>query len=267
MTRLASIVALAGAAAGANAQLTFVGTNGDTLYRSTGGFVESFDLSRNVVGMDVRPNGEVWASTPDTDGPAEFYMVDNAFSGDASLSLIGASDNVYTSLTFTSNSDLFGFFNGSQQLFDIDPNTLMGELIDIVGVNDVTFGGSAYDPDGDVFYALGRDVNTDEVFLYSVDDFATAPDANLIGSTGVFGDGMGLDWFDGQLYAGIQNIDNMHFEAGSLNVGTGEFTLIETLAEDFAPDGNVTSIVVVPAPAGAALLGLAGVAALRRRRA
>lgn len=263
--RTAFVFCAAGLATAANAQLTFIGTNANNFYRATGGNVESFVIDPEIVGMDIRPNGEVWASAPSDANPS-FYQILNATSGTPMAQLLGAADDGYTSLTFITDDDLFGFTDGGQIISKIDTGAFTGTEVGPVGVNDHTWGGSAYDPANDIFYALGRELATDEVFLFTVDDYDTNPSATLVGSTGIFGDGMGLDFYEGQLYAGIQNLANMHFEAGSINAATGEFTLLETLATDFSPDGDVTSLIVVPAPAGAALLGLAGLAAVRRRR-
>lgn len=246
---------------------TFLATNGDQLFRySSGSGVSNFTMSEDIVGMTTDSNGNVIASSPSTANTIGIYNLDNPF-GSPTLNLQGTTaGNGYTSLTYV-GSDLFGFFDGGQSIHQIDTNTYVGTSLGAIGVNDTTFGGSAYDSNSSTFYALGRSVLDDSVSLYSVSGFGGSLNSTLIGSTGILGDGMSLEYFDGTLYAAIQNIDNGHFELGSIDMNTGSFSFIETLATSFSPDGDTTSLaILVPAPSSLAFFGLGGLMAARRRR-
>ncbi len=261
-------LALTAAAGTAFAQPTFLATQGSTLLRYTdgAGSVDSFSLSAPVIGLTTNPSGQILASTSNQNSPAQFFTLDDP-SGSPSLTFLGDSvgDNMFTSLTYVGD-DLFGFFDGSQQLWSIDDGTYQGTQIGFVGVNDVTFGGSAYDDATDTFFAMGYDLNTFEVFVYEIEDFSTNPSGTLIGNTGILGDGMSLEFFDGVLYAAIQNRTTGQFELGSIDTSTGAFSLEQVLADTFSPSGDPTSLVVIPAPGTFAMLGLGGLLAARRRR-
>ena len=265
------IVAFAGASLASSAfgggTPTFFATNGSELYRySSGTGVSNFTMSDDIVGMTTDAAGNIIASSPGTANMVGIYNLDNPF-GTPTLNFQGSTaGNGYTSLTYV-GSNLYGFFNGSQRIFQIDTTTYAGTDLGAVGVNDTTFGGSAYDAASDTFYALGRDVNDDSVALYTIGGFGGTLSATLVGDLGILGDGMALEFFDGTLYTAVQNIDNGHFELGSLDTGSGAFSFIQTLANSFSPDGDTTSLaIVVPAPASIAFLGLGGLVATRRRR-
>ena len=95
-----------------------------------------------------------------------------------------------------------------------------------------------------------------------------------IGSTTTVG-GLGLDienagaeFFNGMLYAAVQNKASGMLEVGTIDVGSGAFSSLYTI--DSFPDPNldrlVVSLAVIPAPSAMALLGLGGLVASRRRR-
>jgi MYXO-CTERM domain-containing protein len=261
-------LALAATAGTAMAQPTFLATQGSTLLRYTdgSGTVDSFTLSDPIIGLTVNPSGQIIGSSPGNQPTPGFYSLDNPF-GTPSVSFLGASGDArgYTSLTYA-QGELYGFFDGGQQLFNIDDNTYTGTQVGFIGVNNVTFGGSAYDEATDTFFAMGYNLNTFEVFVYEVENYSTSPSGTLIGNTGILGDGMSLEFFDGVLYAAIQNRTTGAFELGTIDTATGAFSLEQVLASSFSPSGDPTSLVVIPAPGTFAMLGLGGLIATRRRR-
>ncbi|MFG0244566.1 MAG: PEP-CTERM sorting domain-containing protein [Phycisphaerales bacterium JB052] len=262
-TLIMTTIALAAGSTLAGVTPTFLATNGDQLYRYDGGGVDTFTMADRIIGMTVDASGNVVGSSPSTAGNVGLYNLNNPF-GTPSLSFVSATaGNSYTSLTYV-DGDLYGFFDGSQRIYNVDTGTDLGPI----GVNNTTFGGSAYDADNGVFYALGRNTMDDSVSLYTVSGFGGGSlSSTLVGSIGVLGDGMSLEFYDGTLYAAIQNIDNGHFELGSLDLGNGSFNFMQTLATSFSPEGDPTSLaIVVPAPASMALLGMGGLMASRRRR-
>lgn len=261
-------LALAATAGTAVAQPTFLATQGSTLLRYTdgSGTVDSFTLSNPIIGLTTNPSGQIIGSSPGSDPTPGFYSLDNPL-GTPSATFLGASGDArgYTSLTYA-QGELYGFFDGGQQLFNIDDNTFAGSSLGFIGVNNVTFGGSAYDESSDTFFAMGYDLATFEVFVYEVEDFSTNPSGTLIGSSGILGDGMSLEFFDGVLYAAIQNRTSGAFELGTIDTSTGAFSFEQELASSFSPSGDPTSLVVIPAPGTFAMLGLGGLVAARRRR-
>ncbi|MEM9373601.1 MAG: hypothetical protein AAGA55_08140 [Planctomycetota bacterium] len=260
--------ALAATAGTAVAQPTFLATQGSTLLRYTegSGSVDSFALSNPIIGLTTNPDGQIIGSSPGSEPTPGFYSLDDPF-GTPSLSFLGASGDArgYTSLTYAGD-ELYGFFDGGQQLFNIDDSSFTGSSLGFIGVNNVTFGGSAYDESTDTFFAMGYDLSSFEVFVYEVEDFSTNPQGTLIGNTGVLGDGMSLEFFDGVLYAAIQNRDTGAFELGTIDTSTGAFTFEQVLADSFSPSGDPTSLVIIPTPGTFAALGLGGLIAARRRR-
>lgn len=262
-TLIMTTIALAAGSTLAGVTPTFLATNGDQLYRYDGGGVDTFTLSEQIIGMTVDATGNIVGSSPGTAGSVGLFNLSSPF-GSPNLSFVSStSGNGYTSLSYVGN-DLYGFFDGSQRIFNVDTGADLGPI----GVNNTTFGGSAYDANNDVFYALGRNINDDSVSLYTVSGFGGGSlSSTLVGSIGVLGDGLSLEFYDGTLYAAIQNIDNGHFELGSLDLGTGSFNFMQTLATSFSAEGDPTSLaIVVPAPASMALLGMGGLMASRRRR-
>ena len=261
-------IVLAVCAGSAIAQPTFLASQGTTLLRYTQGdaSVSSFSLSAPVISMTTNPSGQIITSSSNQDAPAQFFTLDNP-TGVPSLSYLGDSvgDNMFTSLTYVGN-DLYGFFDGSQQLWSIDDATYQGTQLGFIGVNNVTFGGSAYDEATDTFFALGYNLFTFEASVYQIQNYSTSPSGVLIGNTGILADGMSLEFYDGVLYAAMQNRTTGAFELGSIDTTTGAFSLIQTLADSFSPSGDPTSLVVIPAPGAGLFVVAGGLLAARRRR-
>ncbi len=263
------LLALALAAGGtATATPTFIASQGSTLLRYTQGdaSVDSFSLSDRIVGMTMNPNGQILATSTNENTPAQFFRLDDP-NGSPTLSFLGDSvgDNMFTSLTYVGNQ-LYGFFDGSQQLWSIDDSTYQGTLLGFIGVNNVTFGGSAYDASTDTFFAIGYNLFTLESSVYQIQNYSTSPSGVLIGNTGILADGMSLEFYDGVLYAAIQNTTSGAFELGTIDTTTGSFSLVQTLASSFSPSGDPTSLVIIPAPGAGLLLAAGGLLAARRRR-
>ncbi|RMH25520.1 MAG: hypothetical protein D6692_11215 [Planctomycetota bacterium] len=263
---LCMLALVAGGTATANP--TFLATQGSTLIRYNQGnaTVDSFALSAPIVSLTTNPSGQILASSSNEFDPAEFFRLDDP-NGTPSLSYLGNSvgDNMFTSLTYVGNQ-LYGFYDGSQQLWSIDDTTYQGTLLGYIGVNNVTFGGSAYDEATDTFYALGYNLFTLEASVYRIENYSTTPSGVLIGNTGILADGMSLEFYDGVLYAAIQNRTSGAFELGSIDTTTGAFSLIQTLASSFSPSGDPTSLAIIPAPGTGLLIAAGGLLATRRRR-
>lgn len=95
----------------------------------------------------------------------------------------------------------------------------------------------------------------------------------VIGNTGITWSQAGGAWYNGQMWLGTRigthsGGQQVHgtsgFRFGTVNTTTGAFTQVFTVSE--RPFGGGFGYAVIPTPASAALLGLAGIASARRRR-
>lgn len=213
-------------------------------------------------------------------------------------SLIAEVDEFIAGLAYDRNtSTLYGIesFLGSR-LFTIDPNTGARTVVGNTGING--FRGLAYDPNAKVLYASffsGRDLYTvdtttaaatfvGDIGFSNVNGLAFDPNTNTlygtafeelitidtttgagtsVGSTGIAGAGAAFDADTNTLYATGANTPRVLY---TINTSTGEATQIG--ANDISNQLGGLAVVVIPEPASAALLGLAGVALMcgRNRR-
>lgn len=257
MTALA-VAALAGSAI---AQPTFLVSNGSTLYRTTlGGTTQTFNLGDDIVGMAVASDGTIYATSASanaTSGLFELYTLDDA-EGTPTLTLVSDQlASVYTALTFI-GGDLYSSLEGGQFLVNIDLNTFAETSVGATGVFNV--GGAAYDQNSDTLYWSS---GIDDA-LYSI-DYGTAA-STLVGSLGIDVAQQGMDFyeFDGVLYHAVDNETTGRFELGTTSTTTGAYSFLQTIVN--ANLTGTTSLAVIPTPASAALLGLGGLLATRRRR-
>ncbi|MFG0307378.1 MAG: hypothetical protein ACF8Q5_14325 [Phycisphaerales bacterium JB040] len=256
----ASTLALTAGLAAAQ-QPTFLVTNGSTLYRTTvGGPVETFNLGDDIVGMAVAADGTIYATSSTanaTSGLFELYTIDDA-EGTPTLSLVTDQlASVYTALSIIDGS-LYSSFEGGQFLVNVDLNTFAETTVGATGVFNV--GGAAYDQGSDTLYWSS---GIDDA-LYTI-DYTTAA-ATLVGSLGIDVAQQGMDFyeFNGVLYHAVDNETTGRFELGTTDTTTGAYTFLKTIV-----DANLqgsTSLAVIPTPASAAVLGLGGLLATRRRR-
>jgi hypothetical protein len=149
-------------------------------------------------------------------------------------------------------------------LVTIDPVNDTQSLVGATGLTTVGANGSGYDPTTDTLYtvvdgALGTGDLTEVDY-----GLANGPDptGTVVGDLGVdFGNG-GAEFFDGTLYALIQDLTNQTLVVGSVDTTTGLFTQLQQF-DVFTP--GPVGLAVVPEPATLSLLALAGLAVLRRR--
>ena len=263
---------LAAVVGSASAQ-TFIATRGTTLYRTNGagGVVNTFTLSDEIIGMARTSDGTVYGVSQ-IQNPGEvskLYRIDD-IEGTPTLTEIPSTlSRLYTSLT-TVGDDLYAFRAGGPtstvgRMVQIDTST--GAETEIATFN--TFrgsGGAAYSADSDTMWILGDTPNT----LYSIDDYTPAVFGELaltsIGLTGLDAPSVGMEFFQGALYAVALDTNSGDMTLGRLNQNTGAFSRIRDL--DFGiTEGAATALLVIPSPStfGLGLLGL-GLASTRRRR-
>lgn len=262
----AAVVAAAGTA---NASVTINVTSGSNLFTidaDTGTFTETA-LSDSIIAQTATGDGTIQAfSNTDTDGTFEVYTLTDPL-GTPSLTLVR--DDVATiNPTYTFDGTTLWSIRGGD-LFTADPTTFALSFVADLGTSGDgnTIGASAYDPvSGNIFF-VARDNK-----LYSVDPDAPMPVASAVGTiaeaTGatVRAFNHGGEIFDGVFYVALQDDTDEVMRVGTLDTTTAAFT--EIVEIDLANRGGLasTSLSVIPAPGTAALAGLAGLVAARRRR-
>jgi len=272
LTRCGVLGALAAAlgagALPAQAGPVFLATHGRTLYRTTpDGPVETFTLSDEVIGLAVRPDGAIIAtSSSPTGGGSTFEMYqlqgelgDSPTLAPLTTTLVG----LYSAIEFIGDT-YYGFRGGTDDLYTIDPTDFSEELVGSTGLGSLRAGGAGYDPATDTLY-MGNNL-TDSLYTVDYNPGPKAdPVATLIGSFSVDTFLHGFDFSDGTLYAAATESESGRFILGSIDVQSGLFSPIQVLDDE--PTGTAVGIVVIPAPGSAmALLGVAGLAPFRRRR-
>lgn len=248
------MVLLAAASVGASGQTFFV-NKGTTLYRVSDGGTDQFTLSDELHSLTIDNNGRFIGGTSVVDGDFEVYELSDPF-GTPSLVEIGTTTGRVPTLTNV-NGTLYGV-QGVTDLFRFD-NALNEEFLGNLGIANGV-GGSGYDPATDSYYLLNHNENR----LYTV-DYANA---QVVGSIDVDFDFefLGAEWFGGQLWAAFTDLAAGELILGTVDPGTGGFTLDRVVAGGFGPNSGTVGLAIVPAPTTLAVLGLAGVVAARRRR-
>lgn len=261
IVRIASVCGIALGASVAAAQPTFFVFQNEIAHRFTlNGQIETFQLSDRLMGSALAPDGVIRGTSALEDANGwNAYAVDDPF-GTPSLSVISDTNSgPYAFVTYV--GDTAYSTNSAGELLIMDPLTLAEQsVVGNMGVGGLNVG-AGYDPATDTFYMINKDTDS----LYTVD--YTNATATLVGNLGFDWFNAGAEFFDGTLYAAVQDLASGNLILGEVDTGTGAFTALRTVAQ-FDPNGNPmqVSLAIVPAPAGLALLGLGGLVAGRRRR-
>ena len=272
---LACVTCLVASSEAAWGGTIFLGTQGNTLYRTDGVTVETFVLGADLTSMAVAPDGTIWGcAMTDADGDnfRELYTLANPLG--ASPSLVWQSDFLAEntpSLTFVGDT-LYGI----QKTPGADPSTAVLVVIDLASQSQALVGdnglmgkggnGTGYDPATDTFYKIhGAGLGTPGE-LGSIDYALTSgadPAETFIGQMGLEYMNGGAEFYGDTLYALVQEVGEMELLLGSVDNSTGAFT--EILFLDDREAGPV-ALAVIPEPSTLSLLGVSGLAILRRRR-
>lgn len=262
--------ALLSIAAGSASAQTYFATQGTTLFRGTvgGGAPQQFALADTVVSLGMDPStGDVYAFSQDANLPpgSTLHRLNNPFSANPTLSAPLASYNrLYVTFSFVGNK-MYAFQNFDNHLVEVDLTNL-GQVTP-VGATGFTglprVGGSGYDAVNDVMYAI-EGIGGDGVFTvdYSLSN-GPDPSATQFGNLGLVNESSAGDFFNGVLYAAVENTTSGNFEFGTVSTITGAFTPLHILSNSLMAN---TGLMVVPAPGAAVVLSVAGLAAARRRR-
>lgn len=221
------------------------------------------------------PSGQLWAGT--TQGGVVYRL--NPATGvltTTSVPALGGQTNTFDFRVVNGELRLLAFttFTGGLTRFQ-EYNANTGAVITaattaLTGVNP-GIPGSFYNAADDRYYAVdGVSYN-----LRSFDPDAFVAGGSIVGNTNTTWSQVGGAAFNGQAWLamrigsynvaqGTQNHGTVGFRFGTVNLATGAFTQVFTVSE--RPFGGGFGYAVIPGPGAAALLGLGGLVAARRRR-
>ena len=267
-TMALTAAAVLGLAGTASAMPTFITTLGNTLYRTTNGVTSQFTLSDDITSLEVMGDGTIYGASrtdDDNDGFFELYRLDDA-EGTPSLTLMGDFLANNTPSLLMSGGTLYGFQHtpGGSDNSDLVTIDAVGGTQASVGTIGTRVNSSGFDHDLGEAWGMNRgsDVNS---MLHSVD--LGTPGSSPVGSTGVQTFNAGGDFWNGTLYRAFENGDTLRL--ATIDTGSGAQTPFLTLAMGVSNTGVGTTdvgLVIIPTPGTGAIIGLAGLAALRRRR-
>ena len=257
------------AAVAAAQPVQFLATDGNRLYRGDMlGNVQPFvtlsvavqSLTRVPEGYSVpgAVAGDIIATAADATGGAwRVYRLDDPF-GTPTLTQIGSTSFGVGSLAFSP----LGLFAVNDSLAPMRVTSL--SMVDFSSVQNYTTGlnvagggGIASAPGSSQFYLT--DYTNNRLMTWSPGGSATA-----VGGVGFGFANNGLEYLNGQLYGALRrDTPGSQMSVGTFDLSTGVFTTATTITGIL---GNGTGFVTIPTPGAAALLGLCGALAGRRRR-
>ncbi len=274
-TALTSTLALLATAGAASAGPMMLVTHNDQLFVTDGvSVLNQYTLSDDITSLAVDPaSGAIYgtsSSDNDNDGFFEVYRLRN-WQTTPTLQLVGD--------FLTENTPSLSFMGG--QLYGIQtipggasgPSTLVtidlgaGTQANVAGQGNMNerHSGSGYDAATDTFYAFGRGNDTTAA-LYT-NDYAAGAASSFVGLTNYHTVNHGGEFIDGTLYQAVNHFmpgGNQDLTVGRVNTVTGNFTELLTISAGIG--GGSVGLSGVPTPGAAAILGIAGIAGLRRRR-
>jgi hypothetical protein len=257
-----ALAMLAGAASVAVAGPTFFVFQNETAYRFTqNGQIDSFVLSDRLMGSAYAPDGVIRGTSaiPKQNAGWEAYSVNDPMGTPSLTEVSDTNSGPFSSVTYVGNTAYS--FNSAGELLTLDFSTLAQTgVVGNIGLGSGNVG-SGYDASSDTMYIINKDTDS----LYTLGYNTATP--TLVGGLGFDWFNGGAEFFNGTLYAVVQEVSSGNLVLGEVSTSTGAFSALRTVAT-FDPNGAPmqVSLSIVPAPAGLGLLGLAGLAAVRRRR-
>jgi len=259
----ACTVSLLAMSVAAGAETTYLASSYETLYRVTAaGDVASWDFP----GIKLRgmhrdlTTGEIFVlgDAGGPEAPATVYILSNPVSGTPALTEYCELSRQYGSVTRI--GDLFYAF-GAGDLYALDLSDPANPAETYIGTTGVLgTAGAAYDPGSDTLYMMSYKYFDDA--LYTVD--RSTGWATWVGRLGINARDLGAEWFEGQLFAAAQNASSGYFEIGTVDVATGWYSSVITVAS--GADYVATAITVIPESTTLGLLLTGCVCFLRPRR-
>jgi len=188
-----------------------------------------------------------------------FVIVENAVSGTPSLTVLAELDRGYGDIAKVGEL-FFGLSDNGTELYSIDVSDPANPIETFVGANPIGGNGAvAYAPTSDTLYAISKHADA----LYSVN--RATGELSYIGDLGINSLEGGAEWFEGQLFLGVQNGTSLDFEIGTVDVESGAYTAVFTLGEGIAEE-VATGLAIVPEPGCVTLLLVGSFLAWRRMR-
>ncbi|MBX3323601.1 MAG: hypothetical protein KF757_11485 [Phycisphaeraceae bacterium] len=264
----AVIVALAGFA---SAQAQYVTGHGQKLFLTNADTLQTEVLNLadgegawTFSGMTTDSRGRIIAHTINqAQAVTEFYRVGSNKNTDApTMVRIGTGNATYNTITYVGER-LFGVERQGSLNVIVEIDTQSFEKIGEWHNLTQAIGGMAYNEATDEF--VFGDSRTRNFYAVSASD-ANA-EVRLIGHAGMNFGGNGIELFDGRLYGSFIRAGTLDLVMGEISMTTGQITILANLGASTAGAGtSFTVIPTIPSPTGLALLGLGGLAAIRRRR-
>ncbi len=259
LTTLCTIIIATAVAA--HAETVYLASSFETLYRVTPEReIEIFDFDVKLRAMHRDTStGDIFvlADEGGAGAPATVYTMNNPVSGTPTLTEYSVLSRQYGSVTRIGTC-FFGFSSGAFYEIDLaDPTNPIETYIGSTGVDNTA--GAAYDPDSDTLYMVSYDGPNDRLYIV---DPATA-DATLVGHLGINGYDYGAEWFGDEMFVAAQNGSTGNLEIGTVDVASGLYSSMMTIADGAAYTATALTIIPEPGTAGLLLLGCFGV--LRRR--
>ncbi len=261
----AFLTVLGGVAAASVAGPTFIAFGNNTMYRfGATGAIETFTMGDKMMSLTTRPDGAIVGHSAERNFGQmwESYEILGANTNSPMLSML--SDQVpgpRPTLSFADGSAYSAREGGSgAELITVDDGTLIDNgLIGNLNIQDGV-NGSGYDAINDVLYGINRD--QDVLVTINRDTGNATP----VGSLGIDFFNGGAEFYNGTLYAFVQDLGSQMLVFGSVDTGTGLFTAIRDIDTYDANGTTFMSLALVPAPASLGLLAMGGLVATRRRR-
>jgi hypothetical protein len=258
---LCAIVAIA-LPANAGVDTVFLTSSYETLYRVTPErAVESWQfpgiklrgMHRDAVTGEIYVMGD---EGPDT--AATVYMLHNPISGTPTLSEYCPLSRLYGTLTEIGGT-FYAFHRSTLYALDLsDPANPVETYLGDPGIWGAA--GSGYDPSTDTFYMMSFR-HGDGLFTV---DRGTAS-ASLVGFFGIDAADLGAEWYDGHLYAAMQNSSSGHLEIGLVDPASGGYSPLYTVASNVGAVATGLTVIPEPSTSGVVLLACLGFFYARRR--
>ncbi|GDX98217.1 hypothetical protein LBMAG48_06210 [Phycisphaerae bacterium] len=228
---------------------------GTTLYRVSGEQSQTVETytgqTEQVKAMTVIPPGVAVANCQPGDVIAfsalsngAVWRVNNARSGAVTLTQIGTIPNLFVSSAVFTQGKLY-VLAGSVNRWELNTQTfarvpparaLFANVVDGIG-------GMAVSPSNRWYFLFGNDS-----LSYMNDPPTLGTDVQITAAVGVNVDSCGLEWYGTELWAGILTTVSDELRVGPLNLTTGAFTNVRTVATGITTSPSVGFVAISPPP-------------------
>lgn len=254
----ATSIDTAGLLSGSATAQTLLSSSWFDLYRSdSDGIFESFHFNGYLRGMYYdHVDNRVLVLGDFSGNQGAVLTMENATVGTPALELLSITPRFYIDITRVGDTYYVSRTGGLYTLDLSDPQNPAETLVGDMGIAGTS--GLSYDPTTDTLYLLAHSTDT----FYAVN----RENANLqaIGSTGMDFSDTDLEWFDGHMYAAVQNSTSGRIEIGEISLRSGLYSAHYDIAPEIFGEAAGLAIVPIPEPA-TGILFLSVLVAARRR--